>query len=425
MSRRLLQLVPSLFFLLAGCSTGPRKAPALTDAYVAPASLPLRKELALNSPAVATAKHGDRVEVIQTRRKFILVRTAAGVEGWTDNRQLITPAQMAAVKAMASLVRSLSSYGKANAVAVLNGHTEPNRQSPGIFQLAEKTQVEVVARRVTPRNAAPSVGPLVVTAPPKPARKKKDKKEVAGSRLPPPPMPRAPAPPEDWLELSQSDEPEDAKPEPVSEKPAKPVPLDEWALVRTADGRAGWVLGRMLSMAIPDEVAQYSEGARITSYHSLGQAHDGGEVKDHWIWTTQSQGPRSYDFNAYRVFIWSVRHHRYETAFVERRVEGFLPVTVEEIDVPSGKTTAKARGFSVLLREDDGQIYKKTYWFEPWKVRLMSEEKAVLPPDPLALQAPADGRPAGAPAPASDAPPAQSWWSGVTERIRNLGSRGH
>ena len=41
--------------------------------------------------------------------------------------------------------------------------------------------------------------------------------------------------------------------------------MEDWNLVRTKDGKAGWVLSRMLVMAIPDEVAQYSEGARITS----------------------------------------------------------------------------------------------------------------------------------------------------------------
>ena len=40
--------------------------------------------------------------------------------------------------------------------------------------------------------------------------------------------------------------------------------MDDWNLVRTLDGKVGWVLTRPLSMAIPDEVAQYAEGHRIT-----------------------------------------------------------------------------------------------------------------------------------------------------------------
>ena len=34
--------------------------------------------------------------------------------------------------------------------------------------------------------------------------------------------------------------------------------MEDWNLIRTKDGKAGWVLSRMLVMAIPDEVAQYS-----------------------------------------------------------------------------------------------------------------------------------------------------------------------
>ena len=35
-----------------------------------------------------------------------------------------------------------------------------------------------------------------------------------------------------------------------------------------------------------DEVAQYSEGHRITSYFSLGKIKDGDQQKDIWLWTT-------------------------------------------------------------------------------------------------------------------------------------------
>ena len=66
--------------------------------------------------------------------------------------------------------------------------------------------------------------------------------------------------------------------------------MDDWSLVRTPDGKAGWVLTRPLSMAIPDEVAQYAEGHRITSYFALGQVHDDDVVKNNWLWTTITKG---------------------------------------------------------------------------------------------------------------------------------------
>ena len=66
--------------------------------------------------------------------------------------------------------------------------------------------------------------------------------------------------------------------------------MDDWSLVRTQDGKVGWVLTRALSMAIPDEVAQYAEGHRITSYFALGHIEDGDSVKNNWLWTTITKG---------------------------------------------------------------------------------------------------------------------------------------
>jgi len=49
--------------------------------------------------------------------------------------------------------------------------------------------------------------------------------------------------------------------------------------VRTKDGSVGWVLARNLYMSVPDDVAQYAEGKRITAYLALGDVRDGNEVK--------------------------------------------------------------------------------------------------------------------------------------------------
>ena len=73
---------------------------------------------------------------------------------------------------------------------------------------------------------------------------------------------------------------------PPSRRRQKPVPTDYWSLVRTPTGQSGWVLTRLISMAIPDEVAQYAEGHRIVSYLPLGYVQDEDQKKPIWLWTT-------------------------------------------------------------------------------------------------------------------------------------------
>src|SRR5581483_3763823 len=114
-----------------------------------------------------------------------------------------------------------------------------------------------------------------------------------------PPPPAAPRLPANWLELSKT--PADVQRAIEEEKSEHPVPTDDWSLVRNAKGQSGWVLTRRLFMAIPDEVAQYAEGHRISSYFSLADTPDGDQMKHVWLWTTISGGEHAYDFDGFRV----------------------------------------------------------------------------------------------------------------------------
>jgi hypothetical protein len=131
-------------------------------------------------------------------------------------------------------------------------------------------------------------------------------------------------------------------------------------------------------MAIPDEVAQYAEGHRITSYFALGDVQDGNEKKHNWLWTTVADSQAGYDFDSFRVFIWSLRRHRYETAYVERRLKGYLPVQVHSVTLTSGAkrgtpVSASYPGFSVCVEKDDGQRHLRNYAFIVNVVRFAGE----------------------------------------------------
>ncbi|MGA2880416.1 MAG: SH3 domain-containing protein [Bryobacteraceae bacterium] len=355
-----------LVALLVSCTDKPRPVDSLGDAYVGPSTLNLRQELALKSAISATVKHGDKLSIIEARHRLVKVRTEQGVQGWTDMRQLLTPEQMAALRDMARNASRSQSQGQATVFESLNMHTEPSRTSPSFGQIPENAKVDVLAHKLTPRVQHDEAS---IQMPVKPAPiRKKPKPKPAQTRVGPPPRPPAPKLPSNWLALSVP-KPEPEPPPTPAAAPAPPpveVPMDDWNLVRTQDGKVGWVLTRPLSMAIPDEVAQYAEGHRITSYFPLGQVNDDGSMKNNWLWTTIIKGGKPYEFDSFRVFVWSLKHHRYETAYIERNVVGHYPVRVTN--------AGSEPSFSVVVEGVDGHLYRKTYSFDSYRIHMVNRE---------------------------------------------------
>ncbi len=281
--------------ILAGCGSGGRE-PVIGEGFVAPATLNLRQELGPRQPSVATVRHGERLEILERRRRFVKVRASSGAVGWIDGDLLFGPEQMEGLRALGRWAATLPSQGQATVLDTLNVHTEPSRESPSFQQFREGDHAAVVAHR------------LVVS----------------------------------------------------------PARTEDWSLVRLSGAEAGWVVTRMLFMSIPDEVAQYAEGHRIMSYFSLGEVRDGDRVKQNWLWTTISKGGQPYEFDAVRVFVWSLRRSRYETAFIERKLKGYYPVEVMQ-------RPGAGPSFSIIVEEKDGSRVRRTYAFQGFRVRLESK----------------------------------------------------
>jgi SH3-like domain-containing protein len=383
--------------MLAACASGPPPAKPVGEAYVGPAQLKIRSDIPTQSSTVTTVKHGDKLEILQTRRKFLRVRTPDRKEGWTDERSLLAAADMKALRDLAKNSAKLPNQGVAIAYQPLNIHTQPSMTSPSFLQLKENDKVEVLQSMLLPRTDAART-PLIPPAPKK--TKAPPKKDRSKGKVPLPPMPKPPSPPLDWVELSRHADEAEAAAAAAAAAETPPVKTDGWSLVRAPGGAVGWVLTRLVSMGIPDEVAQYAEGHRIVSYFALGQTMDADQKKAIWLWTTTTDSHAPWDFDSFRIFVWSTRRHRYETSYIERNIHGFAPVLVREVDYGGKGLAGRYAGFSICMDKKDGTRARRIFALIGQTIRLAGEQACEPVPSPVPVQPPAP-----LPVVAADTPP--------------------
>ena len=403
---RLLALLTTFLFLVC-CGAQQNRTPALGQAFAGPTTLILHQDVNPKSPVSATVHHAEPLDIVEYKRRFIKVRTAGGIEGWTDTRQLLSPEQMTELQRMAQQTAQFPSQGAAATTEVVNLHTDPSRTSPSFLQIPEGGKVDVIGHKVTARTQAVSAVPLPPIKPRVSRRKSKGRSGAA--KVSPPPMPPAPRLPSNWQSLSKTHLPSesDAPVKSPAKQPAPvaPVPQDDWYLVRASDGKVGWVLSRMLNMAIPDEVAQYAEGHRITSYFAMGNVQDQGQIKHNWLWTTIRKGGEPFEFDNFRFFIWSLRHHRYETVYIEREVTGHYPVEVD--------TSGPNPLFSLIVEDDKGNLWRKKYVFNGYRVNKV-DTSAYSPAKKESARALSVTE--NKPAPAQR----QSWYASTRQKLSHL-----
>jgi hypothetical protein len=110
--------------------------------------------------------------------------------------------------------------------------------------------------------------------------------------------------------------------------------MQDWWLVRDAQGRAGWIWSRMLDIDIPAEIAGLAEGQRYVGAYVLRTVDDPDssfpdkKAPEYVVLMNSWKDGLPYDFDQVRVFTWNTRKHRYETAYRQRNLEGYMPVTV-------------------------------------------------------------------------------------------------
>lgn len=303
----LLPLLSGLLFL--GCGKfSPH--PHAQYVYVSARKAFLRERLAAVTNRVADLKNGERLLVVAQERRFYKVKTAAGSVGWIDDLQVIDQADYDKFSALAK-------QHAADPVVVTgilrdesNLHIAPGRKAEHFYVLPENTRVELLRRasmaKPMPPQAVPVPVPLAKKADKKPA--KKIKRDINA----PPYVPPGP-------------------------------PMEDWWLVRGPQGQTGWVLSRMMDINIPREIAglagtqKYVAAYRLATVDDPASKFPGGQAPDYVAVTNAWRQGLPYDFDQVHVFTWVTAHHRYELAFRQRGVEGYLPVTIGS-GVFDGKT---------------------------------------------------------------------------------------
>jgi SH3-like domain-containing protein len=367
--------------LLGATSCKSRGGRSHEAAYVSAPQTFLRDRVATVYNKVATVKNGERLDVLErsTNRRFVHVRTASGADGWVEQRSLVDEDVYQVFQKLARDNASAPVQAQSTTHAETNLHVAPGRDSEHLYQLPQGGKLSVLRRAFAPKavpGAAPKPKPPT-TSPAKETEKDKD----AG-------VPESTA-----SEATAPAESESAKAGP------KPI-LEDWLLVRDAEGRVGWVLARLVDFEIPLEIAQYSEGQRMAAFFVLTEVPDSGakdrkdkkgrkekddrkdndddkdkdnqgppkSVPEYLVLFTEPKDGQPFDFNQIRVFTWNGRHHRYETAYRERKLDGVLPASVGREDFGKEGTLPT---FTLHVRDKEGTVVERKYKLNGPIVRLV------------------------------------------------------
>lgn len=306
--RRVPACAVAVLFLLAlfGCNRGHHRV--LEVNYVSAVQATLRDQVATIYNRVGTVKNGERVEVLEHEKRFARVRTAAGLEGWIEQRNLVDQQTYDSLQKLThdNLADPVQAPGILRNDT--NLHLTPGRETEHLYQLLSGAKVSVLKRGTAERQpgaAAPAKGG----------------------------------------------------------KPVGPV-LEDWWLVRDAENRVGWVLARMVDIDAPLDIAQYAEGQRFVAFFVLNQVPDSGKdgsgknVPQYLCAITEPHDGQPYDYDQVRVFTWNVRKHRYETAYREHGLNGVLPVTVTSGNFDKEGTLPV---FILRVKDDSGNIIERKY----------------------------------------------------------------
>lgn len=270
-----------------------RKMP-LEEAYVVSDGATVWNSTAQIRSPIASLTYGQPVQIYQRDADYVLISTADGVRGWVSSVSLMDPDVWRRVALLAEATKSMEVQALGHTRARANIHTRPGISAPVIFQ-------------------APGDSPLIV--------------------------------------LRHGDDGD----EPISDVSSK----DYWLVrvkLKTVGEISGWMLGRLVALDLPEPLPEYqsSEAMTIVAWFEINHSPDissGSERPEYLVAGVRDDNtqPRPQtqvnaagcDFNVLRVYTWSPKRNKYETAFIDGGFCGRLP-----LDVTPAKTAGGDAYFS-------------------------------------------------------------------------------
>ena len=330
--------------LLAGVGCGRlRPQPKDEYVYVTVKQAFLRDRVAAVSNRVAAVTNGQQLTVLERQRRWVKVKTEKNEMGWIEDRSVAagpTKDEFDALKQQHANDPVVATGAVRDEIYM---HAKPGRDTDRFYLLPEGEKVQLLQRAMAVKPVPPGA---VVAAPPKVAEKPKPVKLGKHKTKAPKVDTNAPV-------LPETD-------------PNAP-PREDWWLVRDAEGHVGWLLSRRIDVDVPDAISGYSESQRIVGAYVLTTVQDpeagrsDPNIPIYAVVLNAYKDGLPYDFDQVRVFTWSLKKHRYETAYREHGLQGYLPVKIARQTIGSDSnvptfTFKVATGNAVAIDTSTGAV---------------------------------------------------------------------
>lgn len=300
-------LLPCIWMLASGCGNFHTK-PSEETVYVEQKDAYLRDHVAAVSNRTGHVENGDKLVVLEHGRRFVRVRDEKNEVGWIEERYVVPQSVYDGFEQLHDQAISYPVVVTATVRDDVAMHLAPGRDTPHLFMLKEGDKVQLMKRASTAKPVPAGALPLKNASPPPPlpaSNRPRPLEKGRKKRMGPAPVPGAPA-----------------------------VPMEDWWLARDARNRVGWILGRRFDVDVPDTIAGYAENQRFVAVYTVEMVNDPeSDLPDHQVpvylaLLAPYRDGLPYDYSTARVFSWNTKKHRYETAFRERDLWGYLPAII-------------------------------------------------------------------------------------------------